>query len=145
NLDLGAAAVSSAAWELFDFGMNRAPANDYTDSLVHYIKVMQTAEGNWRSPQGKRPPMSAGEQLAAALSIYSLQTYSRPSEKAESQKAIARAAAWLAASKPETTQDRAFQVMGLAWAKADKSAIGNAAKALAATQREDGGWSQLAR
>lgn len=142
-LDLGAFGPSSVAWELFDFGMNRVPANDYTDSIAHYLIVTQTAEGNWRAPQGKRPPMSAGEPLAAALSIYSLQNYASAAEKAASEQAIARASAWLAASKPATTQDRAFQVMGLAWAKADAGTIARAAKALAAMQRPDGGWSQL--
>jgi ankyrin repeat protein/mono/diheme cytochrome c family protein len=142
-LDLGAFGPSSVAWELFDFGMNHVPANEYTDAVVRYILLMQTAQGNWHAPQGKRPPMSAGEQLAAALSIYALQNYSPSAGKEDSQKAIARAAAWLAASNPATTQDRAFQVMGLAWANASGDTIARAAKALAGTQRADGGWSQL--
>jgi len=143
-LDLGAVGVSSVGWELFDFGMNKAPGNEYTDAAVHFIRTMQTAEGNWKAPLGKRPPMSAGEQLSAALAIYSMQRYTAPAERPEAQQAIAKAAAWLAASTPVTTQDHAFQVMGLVWAKADASAIARSAKALVAMQRADGGWSQLA-
>ncbi|MCC6390106.1 MAG: ankyrin repeat domain-containing protein [Bryobacterales bacterium] len=142
-LDLGAFGPSSVAWELFDFGMNHAPANEYTDAVVRYILSMQTARGNWHASEGKRPPMSAGEELAAALSIYALQNYTPVAEKEDSKKAVARAAAWLAASNPATTQDRAFQVMGLVWAKAGGGSIARAAKALAGTQRADGGWSQL--
>lgn len=142
-MDLGAIGVGSVAWEMFDFGMNRMPHNAYTDAVVRYIKTMQTAEGHWRSPESRRPPMSAGEYQTAALAIYSLQQYSPESEKADSAKAIARAAAWLEKANPTNTQDRAFQVMGLAWAKASTASIERTAKALAATQRPDGGWSQL--
>lgn len=142
-LDLIAFGPASVAWELLDFGMNRVPASDYTDAIVHYIKVMQTPQGNWSAPQGRRPPMGAGQQLAAALAIYAIQTYSPAAEKADSGKAVARAASWLAATNPATTQDRAFQIMGLAWAKAEAVSISRAAKLLASTQRADGGWSQL--
>jgi hypothetical protein len=88
--------------------------------------------------------MSAGEPLAAALAIYAMQHYTAPAERKEAQQAIAKAAAWLASSNPATTQDRAFQLMGLVWAKADPAAIVSAAKALSAMQRAHGGWSQLA-
>lgn len=142
-LDLNVVAVGSAGWELLDFGLNRVPPNDYTDALVHFIKESQRAEGNWLVPQSKRPPMGVGEYVAAALSIYSIQTYGPASQKVSSQKVIARAANWLTRANPTNTQDRAFQVMGLAWAKADAAAIARAAKALAASQRPDGGWSQL--
>ncbi|MEZ5355743.1 MAG: ankyrin repeat domain-containing protein [Bryobacteraceae bacterium] len=142
-LDLGAASPSSMAWELFDHGLNRAPSSEFTDAVVRYIQSTQTAEGNWQSPQGRRPPMNTGEQLAAALSIYAIQTYAPAAGKQDSQRAVRRASAWLAASHPATTQDRAFQVMGLVWAKAGKAAIARAAKALEAEQRPDGGWSQL--
>lgn len=143
-LDLGAVGVSSVGWELFDFGMNKVPGNEYTEAVAHYIRTMQTAQGNWRAPQGKRPPMSAGEPLSAALAIYSMQNYTAASETKEAQQAIAKAAAWLAAANPVTTQDRAFQVMGLVWAKADAAAIARSAKALVAMQKDDGGWNQLA-
>jgi hypothetical protein len=144
-LDLGAIGPSSVGWELVDFGMNRVPANDYTEAVAHYIRTMQTAAGNWEAPQGRRPPMAAGEQQAAALAIYSMQKFTAPAERADAQRAIAKASAWLAASQPATTQDRAFQVMGLVWAKADSAAIAGSAHALTAMQQSDGGWSQLER
>jgi len=142
-MDLGALGVGSAGWELFDFGMNRIASTPYTDAIVHFIQVMQTPEGHWRTPQGRRPPVNAGEHQTAALAIYSLANFSTPAQKAVSQRAIARAAAWLEQTQPNNTQDRAFQLLGLAWAKADAAAITRSAKSLAASQRADGGWSQL--
>ncbi len=142
-MDLGGFGVGSVSWETFDFGMNGVPRNAYTDAIVRYTKSMQTPAGNWLSPESRRPPMSAGEYQTAALAIYTLQQYSSAAEKADSLQVIARAAAWLEKTKPNGTQDRAFQLMGLAWAKANATAIERSAKLLAATQREDGGWSQL--
>src|ERR1700682_1536168 len=64
-------------------------------------------------------------------------------ERADTENALARAAAWLEAAQPTNTQDRAFHLMGLAWSNAKPASIAAAAKALAAAQRADGGWSQL--
>jgi hypothetical protein len=142
-MDLVVISPGSIAWELFDLGMNRVPRSDYTDSVVRYLKAMQGAGGHWRSPQSRRPPMSAGEYQSAALAIYSLVNYSPEVEKADTLQAVARAARWLENAKPTNTQDRSFQLMGLAWAKGSTSLIERGVKAPAASQRSDGGWSQL--
>jgi hypothetical protein len=142
-MDLNTVALIGVAWELFDSGMNHAPRDHYTDAVVRYIKSMQLPEGNWFTPEHRRPPMSYGEFQTAAMAIYALKHYGPPAEKADTEKAIARAAAWLETTKPETTQDRAYHLLGLAWANARPATISAAAKALAASQRSDGGWSQL--
>jgi hypothetical protein len=142
-MDLNTFGVISLAWELFDFGMNRVPADQYTDAVVHYIKLMQTPAGNWAAFESRRPPMSSGPYQAAALAIYSLQHYGRAEEKDDTSKVITRAGAWLEAARPTTTQDRAFRLMGLAWSNASADSIVRAAKELADAQRVDGGWSQL--
>ena len=142
-MDLNTFNVVGVAWELFDFGMNHAPRDQYTDAVVRFIKSLQAPEGNWFAPEHRRPPMSYGEFQTAALAVYSLKQYGPPAEKADTDKAIARAAAWLETAKPATTQDRAFHLLGLAWANAKPAAITTAVKALAASQRSDGGWNQM--
>ncbi|MFN7939734.1 MAG: ankyrin repeat domain-containing protein [Bryobacteraceae bacterium] len=143
-MDLNAVSVTTLGWELYDLHANRQPADEYTDSLIRYIRLMQTPAGNWTSFESRRPPMNTGMYQTAALAIYGLQNYGRTQDREQNMKAIARAAAWLERAKPATTQDRAFHLLGLAWAGAPSATIATAAKALAATQREDGGWSQLA-
>jgi ankyrin repeat protein len=142
-MDLVVVAVSGMGWEMFDFGNNGVPRDEYTDATVRYLKAMQTPEGNWYTGESRRPPMASGPYQAAALAIYSLKTYGPPAEKADTDKAIARAAAWLEGSKPGTTQDQAFQLLGLAWANSKAASVAAAVKALSLTQRDDGGWSQL--
>src|SRR5262249_23602338 len=142
-IDLTPPSVAGMGWEMFDFGNNRIPRNDYTDATVHYLKSMQGPAGSWDALENRRPPMNAGTYQATALALYTLKTYGAPGEDAETAKAIERAAAWLEHVKPSTTQDRAFHLMGLAWADAKTGVIAASARALAAEQRDDGGWSQM--
>jgi hypothetical protein len=142
-MDLTAFGVSSMGWEMFDFGSNGVPRDEYTDATVRYIKMMQARDGHWLAFESRRPPMAAGVYQAAALAIYSLKTYGPPAEKEDTDRCIARAVAWLENAKPATTQDRAFHLMALAWGRADQSLITASMRALAASQRSDGGWSQM--
>jgi len=142
-MDLTGPSVVSIGWEMFDFGNNGVPRDEYTDATVRYIKSMQAPAGNWNAFESLRPPMNSGVYQTAALAVYSLQTYGPPAEKADTEKALARAAAWLEGAQPATTQDRAFHLLALAWSNAKPASITAAAKALAAAQRPDGGWSQL--
>jgi ankyrin repeat protein len=142
-MDLAVIGTVGLGWEMFNFGNNGIPRDEYTDATVRLIKSMQTPAGNWYAFESRRPPMSSGIYQTTALAVYALKTYGPPAEKADTEKAIARAAAWLEAAKPATTQDRAFHLLGLAWSNAKPALIVAAAKALAAAQRPDGGWSQL--
>jgi hypothetical protein len=72
------------------------------------------------------------------LSVRALQLYGKNPEEQ-----VRRARAWLLRSTPETTEDRAMQVLGLAWANAEPAEIRERAKGLLAEQGPDGGWSQL--
>ena len=142
-MDLNSFGVGSVGWELFDLGMNRAPKDRYTDSIVRYIAAMQTPEGIWPASQSRRPPMNSGDFQTTALAIYSLKQFTQAADLAATEKALAHAAAALEKMKPGATQDRAFHLLGLGWANASATSTERAASALAATQRADGGWSQL--
>jgi ankyrin repeat protein len=142
-MDLGIVAVTGTAWELFDFGMNAVAKNTYTDAVVRLIKAMQTPQGNWPTNESRRPPMSAGDYQAAALAIYALKNYTPAGEDASTQQALAKAIVWLERARPETTQDRAFHALALAWATGGSEPARTAARALVKMQKSDGGWSQL--
>ncbi len=133
----------SIAWELFDAGMNHEPRTHATDAIVRYLKALQTADGGWRIPESRRPPMNSGRFQTAALAIYAMKNYSPEAEKLSYEKAIASAVAWLEKATPVTNQDHAFRLLGLAWGGAPAAVVREEAKSLAALQRADGGWSQL--
>jgi hypothetical protein len=131
------------AWELFDAGMNHEPRTQVTDAIVRYLMALQTADGGWRNPESRRPPMNSGRFQTTALAIYAMKNYAPQAEKLNGDKAVARAVAWLEKATPVTNQDHAFRLLGLAWGGASASVIRSEAKSLAALQRADGGWSQL--
>ena len=143
-MDFNAFGVTSVGWELFDYGMNRAPRDEYTDAVVRYIKAMQTADGTWQANESRRPPLNVGEYQATALAIYALKHFTQAPDQADTDKSLGRALGRLTKLQPVGMQDRAFYLMALAWANAPAAAIDRAVRGLAAMQRADGGWSQMA-
>ena len=142
-MDFVAAGVSSLGWEMFNRGMNHTPRDLYTDAVVNFTKALQTPEGYWLGPDGRRPPMNSGDLQTTALAIYTLKQFSPPQGQEETKQILAHAASWLEKAKPMNTQQQVFQLLGLAWSEANSPAIEQSAKALAAAQRADGGWKQL--
>jgi ankyrin repeat protein len=145
TMDMSVIGVNSVGYEMFGMAASHQPADEYTDSIVHYLKMMQMPQGYWQTalPAGVRPPLTSDDFLTTAMTIYALAVYSPPTEKADTERRLARAAAWLASSKAVTTQEQAFQLLGIGWAKGDPAAIERAMRGLVETQRPDGGWSQL--
>jgi len=134
----------STAWELVDFGMNGMPPTAYTDAAARTIEALQGPDGSWSANESRRPPMNAGEFQAAAVCIYALQHYAPKGREARAHQAVARAIAWLERSAPQTTQDRAFHALALAWGNEGSESARRSAQALVAMQHGDGGWSQFA-
>lgn len=141
-MDLDTFGVTSLGYEMFRSIANAQPADEYTDAVVHFIKVMQTPAGDWENT-GNRPPLTYDRFITAALAINTLRTYGPAAQQADTEKRLARAAAWLESAKPVTTQERAFHLLGLSWAKGSASVVERAAQGLVQTQRADGGWAQL--
>jgi hypothetical protein len=108
-----------------------------TDAMAYLVGAMQQADGSFLAFPG-RPPIESSTFASTALSIRALQAYGKNAEPK-----IQRARQWLAEAKPQTMEDRAMQLLGLAWSNGDAAAMRSAAQALIAEQRADGGWSQL--
>jgi ankyrin repeat protein len=142
-LDLVAAGVPSLGWEMMDRALNHSPRDEYSDAVIYFMKANLAPEGYWKSPEGRRPPMNAGDMQATALAAHALKTYGPEAEKAETAKILSRVAVWLEKAQPANNQERAFHLMGLAWSGASPASIERAARALAASQHTDGGWSQF--
>jgi len=119
-----------------------ALADRSTDALVHNLAALQRQNGAWHVGWTARPPMSDGDISRTAFAIRILQTYGPAGRKSELKLRIKRAAAWLAAAEPRTTEDLTMQLLGLKWAGADSRALQAGIRNLLRLQREDGGWGQ---
>ena len=118
------------------------PSDAATDAMASLLLRQQNAGGYWRI-FAHRPPIESSDIEVTAASMRAIQLYAPKTGRAVADRAVARAAAWLAKAVPASTEDRAFQLLGLGWAGAGKDAVQEAGRALIAAQRPDGGWSQL--
>jgi ankyrin repeat protein len=134
-----------------DYGMSLVAAHDAgvpaslsTAVYARLIAGRQRADGHWITVD-LRPPQAHSEFTATAIAMRAVQLYMPARLAAETRDRVTRAAAWLAASEPRTTEDRVFQLRGLAWTGTDATRLKPLAARLIAQQRADGGWSQLPR
>jgi N-acyl-D-amino-acid deacylase len=131
-----------APWTLWSWEAERQPASPASDALVHYLMLLQSGDGSWKT-HVYRPPSDASHVTFTALAIRGLKAYGPPGRRQEIKTRISRAKAWLLAAMPADTEDKACRLLGLRWAEADEQPIREAAARLLQDQREDGGWSQL--
>jgi ankyrin repeat protein len=114
-----------------------------TDAWARYLKNRQSTDGRWADPS-HRPPLEASAFQATATSIRALQAYAPQARRADFESAIRLGAEWLKSAKPQTNEDRAFQLLGLVWSGASADTVTEISRDLVADQRADGGWAQHA-
>ena len=127
----------SMSYIMLGLAADNYPADANTEAMANLVSRLQMADGGFRA-FSLRPPIESSHFTATALSIRALQLYGKNPEEQ-----VQRAQAWLLRSKPETTEDRVMQLLGLAWSNANPNEIRERAQSLLAQQNADGGWSQL--
>ncbi len=124
------------SYSLVGLAADNYPADTTTQAMVRLISGYQRPDGSWPTLM-RRPPIEASDFTATALSLRSLQLYGGDPRRIE------RAREWLLKQAPQNGEDRAMQLLGLAWAKADAAVVRERARALLADQRSTGGWAQI--
>jgi N-acyl-D-amino-acid deacylase len=124
------------SYSLVGLGAAKYAKDEITEAMARFVTQHQQQDGSWRS-QIRRPPMEASDITATALSLRAVQLYGNDAE------GVSRAAQWLARQEPRSTEERAMQVLGLGWARADRTVVDRRARELLTRQLPGGGWSQL--
>ena len=132
----------NAGYTLWSLHSDHWKADSVTTDLVKYLQTKQRRDGSWRI-RTHRPPLEDSHFTATALSLQALQFYASQKSAEDVQERLTRARTWLLKSKAKTTEDRAFRLLGLTWAKTSDPRIQQYGKELLEKQRQDGGWSQL--
>jgi ankyrin repeat protein len=109
----------------------------YAHRLVHWQR-----DGHWVTSDF-RPPHSSSLFTASATAVRAIRLYLPPELQGEGQAAVEQARQWLAATRPASTEDAAFRLLGLVWAGAGPAAIGNARRDLLSLQQRGRGWGEL--
>ena len=118
-----------------------SPADTATHATVRNIAARQLPDGRWRPPYIRHP--MENDVTATAISMRALQLYAPEGQRARYEEQVRKAAQWLSAFEPRTTEQRTFQLLGLTWAKAEAAQRQKRAGEVWNEQRPDGGWSQL--
>src|SRR5262249_42374837 len=134
---------TSYTWFLAGMAAHKQPANEATGAMTMVLARQQHPEGAWQFAL-PRVPMQSSFFTFTALAIRALRAYAPKASAGEVAERIGRAKAWLLKTPPQTSEDRASRLLGLKWAGATEEEIRQAADALRADQRKDGGWAQLA-
>jgi ankyrin repeat protein len=127
---------------LSGLGTHAVPSNEVIEIFTTLLARQQAADGSWGFGIN-REPIESSPFTSTAYALRVLNTYAPPSLEAERKDRVQKALAWLVATPAQTTEDRAFRLMGLKWAGAPKSEIEKAKADLKRTQRRDGGWAQF--
>jgi ankyrin repeat protein len=118
---------------------HRQPADATLSEAALFLARQQERDGHWHF-WIHRGQMQTSYIALTALALRAMQTYAPKSHAAEIDWRTRRARAWLLTARPETTQDKAFRLLGLKWAGASLQERGPALEALRREQRADGGW-----
>ncbi len=116
-----------------------------TDAMASYLRSQQWPDGRWRI-LSHRPPIESNDIQVTANSLRALQVYGPKAQRAVYDRSVKLASDWLMKAQPVTTEERAFQLLGLGWAgmSAKSALMKSAVRGLLNQQRSDGGWSQIA-
>lgn len=131
-----------SSYALVSMAAEKFGADRLTEALVCDLATRQHKNGRWHA-EGDRPPLSGTDMVSTALTMRALQVYGPPGRRPEFADRIARAREWLVAANAVTLDEKAFRLLGLNWADADRGIIKQAVQTLAAEQRADGGWADL--
>ena len=129
--------ANGVSYALLGVGAEGYAPDETTEAMAHLISVQQDADGSFRTLPG-RPPIESSTFTSTAISIRALQLYGKDPDAQ-----IRKGADWLRTAQTLSTEDRAMQILGLAWAKSSKEDMKTFVRALTALQQQDGGWAQL--
>ena len=132
------------AYDLVGLAGERYKPDLDTDAAVMFIRMQQRPDGHWASNRtDTRPPLGSDYVGQTALSMRALQLYAPKADTTGYEKSVRLAAAWLTELQPKDNDDQCWKLLGLAWAGARGETMRKSMRELLATQRSDGGWSDL--
>jgi ankyrin repeat protein len=138
-----AGGANELTYGLLAFAESDMKPNDATNAAVVNLITLQADDGSWVF-WDTRPPQADNSRIPfTAMAVRGLSVYGPPGLRRETDGAIARAREYLRRASPTGTQDEAFKLLGLVWARAPRAEIAAQTARLLALQRDDGGWGQL--
>jgi ankyrin repeat protein len=115
---------------------------DLTTAVYARRLVQWQRDGHWVTSDF-RPPHSSSVFTATATAVRAISLYMPGELHSERDACILRARQWLVRTRPASTEDAAFRLLGLVWAGAAAHEIDGARRDLLAMRKPAGGWPEL--
>jgi hypothetical protein len=135
--------VDTAGYALWALDNGGWKPDATTSAVAEYLLQFQSDRDYWR-PQSRRPPTEQSYFTSSFLALRGLKVYGTAEQKERIDARFAKVRQWLVSTSAVDTEDRVFRLRALRLAGATEDDIRRAVQDLAETQREDGGWGQLA-
>jgi hypothetical protein len=114
-----------------------------SETAARLLLKFQQEEGSWTCAFD-REPMQSSDFTTTAMAARIVKAYIPSDGAGTARESVRKAREWLESNRPQTIDDLAFRLLGLAWTDAPRAARDEAVRDLKAAQRGDGGWAQLA-
>src|SRR5438067_7759291 len=136
-------AVDTAGYALFTLELGGWQADETTEAVVEYLLLHNKDLDHWRTTSN-RPPSEASPFTTTYVALRGVRKWGTAEQKERIDKWIESVRAWLFKTPAKDTEDRVFRLWALYEAGVRGQELEAAARELLQTQRDDGGWGQLA-
>src|SRR5881296_73278 len=133
----------TAGYALWTLEMGGWKSDETTDAVAGYLLKFQNDLDHWK-PQTVRPPSEESLFTVSYVALRGLKIFGTTGQQERIAQRTAQVRQWLVNTPARETEDRVFRLRCLHAAEAPKHEIRGAVQDLLKTQREDGGWGQLA-
>lgn len=132
-----------AGYALWTLDIGGWQPDEATDAVAEYFLLFQKDSDHWQ-PVSHRPPSENSDFTSNYVSLRGLKAFGKPDQQQRIDVRFEQVRQWLLKTQPQETEDRVFRLRALQVVDAAEDEIRTATQDLLKTQREDGGWSQLA-
>ena len=136
-------AADMAGYALWTLELGGWKPDETTAAVAEYFLLFQKDRDHWE-PVSHRPPTEHSPFTTNFVSLQSLKAFGTDALRERTDSRVHQVREWLLKAEPQDTEDRVFRLRALHVAGASDAAVQQASKDLLRTQRDDGGWAQLA-
>ncbi|MFK8114627.1 MAG: prenyltransferase/squalene oxidase repeat-containing protein [Rubripirellula sp.] len=133
--------VDTAGYALWGLEAGGHPPDEITSAVTEYLLKTERFVGHWKHGSN-RPPSESSDVTSTYVALRALGAYGTNMQQERIGTHTAAASDWLMNCKTRDTEDRVFQLRGLAYLGKSEPRQQELADELIARQREDGGWAQ---
>jgi len=134
-------AVDTAGYALMALDVGGFKPDETTAAVAEYLLLWTRQPDHWTS-SSNRPPSEKSPFTATFVALRGLSSFGTEEQQERITARREKVREWLLKTPAADTEDRAFRLSALFYAKADTAALEEAKTQLLSSQREDGGWSQ---